>query len=206
MEEKERILRRLWQAKMHVEARALELSPRNVRRRFEHIWQPAELLLQELQALPRGWLAFWQQSPRGHLVFTHRSSRYMPGKQPWREGELDSVCYVGLTDLVQAKELAMYALYHLFDHLLGSGAQEGKGWLSQGEGATEALRQVGQRFSEIYELGYGVEELSAQTPQDYFARTLWLYLQEPRRLSVLAPLVYKLYRHTLFQESFWRRM
>ena len=46
------VIRALWREKMHVEPRALELAPATVRDSYAHIWEPAELLMAELEALP----------------------------------------------------------------------------------------------------------------------------------------------------------
>jgi hypothetical protein len=203
-EEKARILRAIWREKMHVEPRALELSPSHVSHSYEHVWQPAELLLVDLETLPAGLLRFWQECSRGHVVFTHQSSGYQPGPQPWRDGTLESVCYLSLTDLHEDKRTAMLALSNLLDHLLGSKAREGDPWLSDGSGANAALREVGVRFAQVFALGYGQAELGARTAHDYLARTFWMYLHEPDRLNALDPLVFKLYRNTLLREEFWQ--
>lgn len=200
---KQAVLRALWRDKMHVEPRALELSPRAVRDSFQHVWEPAERLMAQLEPLPLGLLRVWQSTGRGHVVFTHRASCYRPRPQPWRDTALESVCYFSVADLAQGKPGAMLALLNLLDHLLGSGAVEGEPWLSDGAGLTTALREVGVRFAQILTLGYGVEELGATTAHDYFAHTLWLYLRDRRRLNTIDPLVYKLYHRTLMREEFW---
>lgn len=203
--QKQSILRAIWREKMHVEPRALDLSPPVVRDAFEHVWQPAELLMKDLEHLPAGMLRTWRDRERGHLVFTHRPSRYRPGPQPWRQATIESVCYLSMTDLARDKRSALLALFNLFDHLLGSGARLGEPWLSDGGGISEGLRQVGARFVRTHSLGYGLPELGVSTAHDYFAHTLWLYLHDPRRLNVLDPLAFKLYRQTLMNEGFWPR-
>ncbi len=203
--EKQRILRAIWRDKMHVESRALALSPPEVRGAFEHIWEPAELLMKDLERLPTGMLRTWRDSERGHLVFTHRPSLYNPGPQPWRETTIESVCYLSLASLALDKMSAVLRLFNLLDHLLGSGARAGEPWLSDGGGISEALRKVAMRFVRIHALGYGVRDLGVTTAGEYFAHTLWLYLHDSRRLKVIDPLVFKLYRHTLLSESFWPR-
>lgn len=201
--EKRSVLRSIWRDKMHVEPRALQLAPARIARSYEHIWQPAELLMVELKALPLGLLRLWQQSTRGHLIFTHRPSVYQPGPRSWHETTFEGVCDLSLTDLREDKRRALLAVFNLLDHLLGSDASQGGPWLSDGGGVTPALREVGARFTQIYALGYGREELGAETAHDYLAQTLWLYLHDARRLNVLDPLVYKLYHNTLMNERFW---
>jgi len=203
--EKQRVLRAIWRDKMHVEPRALDLSPPAVQGAFEHIWQPAELLMKDLEHLPTGMLRTWRDCDRGHLVFTYRASRYCPGPQAWHRGTIESVCYLSLADLAQDEKNAMVTLFDLLDHLLGSTAKAGEPWLSDGVGISEALHEVGRRFVRVCTLGYGLSELGVETPHEYFAHTLWLYLHDSRRLNVIDPLVYKLYRQTLMRERFWPR-
>jgi len=203
--EKQRVVRAIWRDKMHVEPRALALSPPVVRSAFEHIWAPAQLLMKDLENLPTGLLRAWRDSQRGHLIFTHRPSLYCPGPQPWRQAMIESVCYLSVADLAQDKRSAMLKLFNLLDHLLGSEARVGEPWLSDGDGISEALREIGTRFVRIHALGYGFPDLGMNTAHDYFAHTLWLYLHDPRRLNVTDPLVFKLYRHALMREGFWPR-
>lgn len=202
-DEKQMVLRAIWRDKMHVEPRALELSPRAVRDSFEHIWEPADILMENLRGFPLGALRVWQNSARGHVVFTHRPSSYQTGPQPWRDTSIKSVVHLSLRDLRQSKRNAMLAFLHFLDHLLGSEAAKEEPWLSDGGGITPALREVGSRFLQIHDRGYGHNELGVSTTHDYFAHTLWLYLQDPRRLNVMDPQVYKLYRNTLMREDFW---
>jgi len=203
IEEKRSALRAIWRDKMHVEPRTLQLVPAHIARSYEHIWQPADVLMAEIEVLPLGLLRVWQGSERGHLVFTHRPSGYQPGQQPWRDTSLESVCYLSLADLREDKGRAIRAVFNLLDHLLGSEALEGGLWLSDGNGLTPALREVGARFAKIYALEYGRAELGAKTAHDYLAQTLWLYLHDAGQLNVLDPLVHKLYRNTLMDEGFW---
>jgi hypothetical protein len=200
---KAKALRAIWRAKVHVEPRALELSPHAVRASYAHIWEPADSVLRELERFPLGLLSTWQSSSRGHLVFTHRRSCYQPGPQDWRDETLESVCYISLTDWHSKRPTALVAVLRLFDHLLGNDAIEGEPWLSDGAGISAKLREVGRRFQEVYALGYARQQLAAQTPHDYLALTWQLYLDEPQRLNVLDPLVFKLYRHTIMDDAFW---
>ena len=203
MPTRQKVLRAIWRDKTHVEAQALELSPRTVRDRFEHIWAPADIVMAELEAVPLGALRVWRSIARGHLVLTHRESRYQPGPQPWRDAILESVCYLSLTDLHRDRMKAMLAVLNLLDHVLGSKAAEDEPWLSDGGGITAALRQVGRRFLEIQALGYGQGQLGAHTKHDYFAHTFWLCLHDQQRLNVIDPLVHRLYRNTLLRDEFW---
>ena len=205
-EKKKRILRAIWRDKMHVEPTALELSPPDVRLRFAHIWEPSQVLSSDLEVFPLGLLRTWQRSARGHLIFTHRATRYQPTAHLWRGRTIEGVCFLSLGDLCGTRQRALLALINLFDHLLGSDAREGQPWLSDGAGINQALHEVGRHFAEVYALGYGKRELGVETAHDYLAHTLWAYLHDPRRLNVLDPLVYRLYQHTLMSEGFWLRM
>ncbi len=199
----EHVLRSIWRDKIHIEPRALEMAPPAVRQSYEHIWQPAELFLRELQPLPPGLLRVWARSERGHVVFTHLDSVYRPGPQPWRESTLDSVCYLSVRDWVQDRTPAWLMFIQMLDHLLGSDAQEGAPRFSGGGGTTSALRDAAARFASIHQLNYGHRELGVSAASDYFAHTFWLFMNEPQRLNVLDPLVHKLYHQTLFNPEFW---
>lgn len=197
------VLRALWREKLHVEPTALDLAPAAIAASYAHIWQPAEVLLAELEPLPAGLLSFWLGAPRGHVVLTHQASCYRPGPQPWHAGTLESVSYVSVVDLRRDKAAAIGVVLNLLDHLWGGWAAVGQPYLSDGAGVSAALSSVGQRFVELYALGYGRESLGADSARDYLARTLWLYLHDPQRLNVLDPLLCKLYRHTLLNPAFW---
>ncbi|MEA3408501.1 MAG: hypothetical protein U9R48_10570 [Chloroflexota bacterium] len=201
--DKETILQALWRDKMHVAPRAFELSPPSVQEHFEYALQATDIVLDTLRPFPTGLLRLWRDAPRSHVVVTHRSSGYRPGPQPWRDGQLESVCYVSLGDLCEEKKRAMVAVFHLLDHVWGSWGAVGKPWLSDGGGVTELLRRVGQRFVKIQSLGYGHEELGVCDPHDYFAHGLWMYFQARQRLNVLDPLLEKLYRGTLLRGNLW---
>jgi hypothetical protein len=205
---KSALLRALWRDKMHVEPMALDLASASVRAAYEHIWQPAELLMGDLQVLPLGLLRFWQDGSAGHLIFTHRPSSYRPGPQPWRETMLDGLCDLSIVELLEDKGRAMRALFNLLDHLLGSSGVAGGAWLSDGAGATAALRRLGARLVRIYALGHWQGELPGQSLaqhdiHSYLARVWWLYLDDPRRLNTVDPLAHRLLTTTLMNERFW---
>ena len=199
----EQVVRALWREKMHVESQALSLSPRAVRDCYEHIWEPAGRVMDWLRRFPAGLLTVWLGSPRGHLVITHRSSAYLPGPQPWREGSLESVSYISLSDLTLDPGVAIAALIHLLDHLLGGDAEKGALWLSDGGGSTPRLRDIGRQLAEICGLGYAAQELGTASAHDYFAHTLWLYLDDPARLNTLDPLAHRLYHVRLMRPEYW---
>jgi len=197
------VLRALWRDKMHVEPAALDLVPASIRATYDHILQPAEILMADLQALPLGLLLFWKDCSPGHLVFTHRPSRYRPGPQPWRDGALDGLCELSIVELRQDRASVFRALFNLLDHLLGScGASDGA-WLSDGAGVTADLRRLGERLARIYALGHWRGEFPALDAHDYLAHAWWLYIDDPRRLNTADPLVHRLLSTTLMDEGFW---
>ncbi|NLG27716.1 MAG: hypothetical protein GX557_07370, partial [Chloroflexi bacterium] len=65
------------------------------------------------------------------------------------------------------------------------------------------LQAAAERYQRVWALGYGAQELGAATARDYWARSLELYLTQPRRLSVLAPQLYRFYHTGLLRESWW---
>jgi hypothetical protein len=205
-EPKQHLLRALWRAKMHVDKEALALSPARVWARYEHIWAPAEELMSQLVALPLGLLQLWQSSERGHLLFGHASSAYLPGPQAWRDTTLDGVCRLCLAELADQADAPWWTLWNLFDHLLGSDGRANEPWLSDGAGTCAALAEVGARFQRIHQLGYGHQELGVMSAHDYFARTARLYQRDPLRLNVLDPQAERLWRATLLDEAWWARL
>ncbi len=205
-EQIERTLRALWRDKMHVEQAALDLAPLAVRVTYEHIWQPAELLLDELCALPEGLLSLWQRSECGHVVFTHRESVYRPGAQSWRGGQLEAVCYISIVDLRRDTMRALLPVFHYVDHLLGSWAAPKGPRLSDGAGISIPVKDVGQRFVAIQDLHYGHQVLGVELAGDYWAHTFWLYLKDGQRLNTLDPLAYKLYHNTIFRAGFFAHL
>jgi hypothetical protein len=198
---KQRSLRALWRAKMHVEPYALDLASASTRARYGHIWEAAEELLRDLEVLPLGLLRIWENGARGHIVFTHRRSVYQPGLQEWQGSMLDGVCYLSLDTWRSDPQDAWMALLNLVDHLLGSDALAGGPWFSDGAGLTASLGRLGASFQRAHALGYGHQALGIATARQYFAATLWLYLRDSRRLQTLDPLLYKLYHFSLMRED-----
>ena len=202
-EEKQRVWRALWRAKMHLEPHVWSLVPPSVQAAYEHPWQPAERLFDLVRPWPLGLLRAWQDSRRGHVIFGRLPSQYRPGPLPWREETLEGVCHISLQELLQEETRVLLALFQMMDHLLGSdGAPDGP-WLSDGAGITPALAAVGAQVAQSYALGYWQGALEVRDAHDYFAHTLWLHLHDPRRLNVLDPLLHKLYRRTLMNDTFW---
>jgi hypothetical protein len=133
---------------------------------------------------------------------THLPSRYAPGIQQWRGRDLDGVCYLSATDVLQHPYAAFAAMSDLINHLLGSGGEGA--WLADGEGATPALRTLAERFAGLHSLGYATPIESANTPRAYFSHTWALYMTDPVALNTLDPLAYRFYRHALMAQSWWK--
>lgn len=199
-------LERLKIDRLHVTARALELSPAAVQERFKHIWAPLDDLSRQLTVLPAGLVRFWLAQPGGHVVITHLPSRYEPGIQTLKRQVLHHVAYVRLSDLETATLEALVPIGHLLDHLLGSGGAMDEPWLSEGGGVNQRLRQVGQRVQALFPLGYGFDQAACADVRSYFARSLALYLHDRRALNVADPQIERLLQTTLFSDAFWRSL
>ncbi len=192
------LLRALKRERLHVERRALALSPPQVRRRYAHAWAPADLLLAGLAAWPAGLLAFWLAAPAGHIVFSASPSAYLPGALPWPDGPLPAVARLALADLLDDGRPALLVVAQLVDHLLGSRCGEGGPRLSDGAGATPALRAVADQLPSLAGLGYGPTE-----PHAYFAWAFAGYWLDRRALNTADPPVERLLRTTVCSETFW---
>ncbi len=195
-----RLLRALKRERLHVERGALEASPPEVRRSFEHAWAPADLLLRRMGVWPAGLLGFWLQVPAGHVIFCRDASAYLPLGLPWYGEHLHGVARVSLADLLGDGRPALLVLAHLMDHLLGSRGEPEGLWLSDGAGATPRLQEVGRRLQSLVSLGYGPDE-----PHRYFASAFATYWLDRRGLSVADPHVERLLRTTVCSEAFWRQ-
>lgn len=196
-------LERLKIDRLHVTARALELSPAAVQQRFKHIWEPLDDLSRQLEVLPAGLVRFWLAQPGGHVVISHMPSRYEPGIQTLKRQVLHHVAHIRLSDLVTAPLEALVPIGHLLDHLLGSGGATDEPWLSEGGGANQRLCQVGQRVQALFPLGYGFDQGACADARSYLARSLALYLHDRRALNVSDPQIERLLRTTLLSGAFW---
>ncbi|MFO7695631.1 MAG: hypothetical protein R6X16_00550 [Anaerolineae bacterium] len=199
---KRSLLDELWRDRIHTDPQALERVPAAIRQNLTSIWEPAECVRARLADLPEGLLSLWIDSQRGHLVLTHLPSRYVTGIQQWRGRDLDGVCYLSATDVLQHPYAAFAALGDLIDHLLGSGGEAA--CLADGEGATPVLRTLAERLAALHRLGYATPIESADTPRAYFSHTWALYMTDPVTLNTLDPLAYRFYRHALMAQSWWK--
>jgi len=203
MLDKVALLQALWRERLHAEPTCLELSTPEVRGRLQTVWDPGRLFLEQIASLPSGMLSLWYETPRGHVVFTHQPSRYLPGPQQWRDRSFVAVCYVRVADLMGDEGGGFLVFAEFLDHLLGSAAVEGGGRFSEGVAVRPRLAEAARRFARDEALGYGHEALGATSPGAYFCRCLWLYLTDAQRLNVLDPNIHKLFAGTLFQPQAW---
>lgn len=199
------VFQRLKLSKIHLTPRLLEHCPRHVAGQFDSLWAPVEELAQRLHPLPTALVQFLTYTPRGHIVLTARVSSYEAGTQSLRRQELEAVASISLIDLLEEPLRTLHMVSHLLDHLLGcQGAPQG-GWLSDGHGLSPPWVEIGQQISELFELGYAMDEVAEASPRQYFARSVAWYIQDRRRLNVADPLIERLLRRTLFNENFCRR-
>ncbi len=190
--------------RMHVAPRALELSPAAAQRRFMAVWAPLEELLSRLRPLPAGLVRTWLLQPGGHVVITHLPSSYEPAVSLLKRHVLHNVAYVSVSDLARDSLDALVPVGHLLDHLLGCAGAEGGQWLSEGGSLNPALKRVGARVMELFELGSGFDEAARTSSRAYWARSLALYLHDRGALNVADPLMEKLLRTTVLAATFWR--
>jgi hypothetical protein len=202
---KRTLLAELWRDRMHTDPRALDLASAAVRAVLGSIWAPAGRMRARLEDLPEGLLSLWIASGRGHLVFCHLASHYVPGAQIWREQGMEGVCYLSVADIAGDARAALVVVGDLIDHLLGSGALSGGAWFADGEVIVPGLREIAAQFGRAHTLGYATPSGAVETPRAYFARTWALYMTDPVGLNTLDPLAYRLYRHTLMSGAWWGR-
>jgi hypothetical protein len=117
---------------------------------------------------------------------------------------VQNVAYVSVEDLALENERPLHVLAHLIDHQIGAAGEPDSVWLSEGGGPSPGWRQAGARLSQLFALGYAVDEVAGSNLRDYFAQSLATYCREPRRLNVADPQIYKWFRSTVWNEAFWQ--
>ncbi len=168
-------------------------------------WAPARALADLLKPLPAEMLRWWALQPTGHAVIGGRSSYYQPGPFPLKRRTLMNVAHISPLHLARDRAAVWSALAGLFDHLLGCrGDAEGL-WLSEGGGLSPPWQDVGRRIQESFQLGYAPEE-AARSPRAYFAWGFAMYCTRRRELNVIDPLLERLFRTTILDARFWRRV
>ena len=178
-------------------------APPWVRGVFDHAWAPMTVLAQRVSNLPAPLLDTLQTMDRGYVLIAARESRYVPGPNAVRHLEVRNVAFVSIEDLAAGNERPLHVIGHLVDHHLGCAGTADGAWLSEGGGISLRLQHAGARLPGLFALGYGVDEVAQSGIRDYFAQSLAVYCQDPRRLNVADPQIHKWFRTTLWNAGFW---
>ena len=190
-EQRAAILKNLQARKIHVRKHVLARVPARVARHFPHPWAP---------------VGFWLDHPVGHVVITAGEAGYVPGEVEHGRRTLAAVALIPVQSLVGEGEHPLIFVAHLFDHLLGcDGVPEGT-WLSEGGGYLPAWREVGERLYKQFRLGYAASEAARANPRRYFAEGLVAYWEDRHGLRVQDPGLEAIFRTTLLDPHFWRRV
>jgi hypothetical protein len=171
-------------------------SPPWVRGVFDHGWAAMEALARQVRHLPAALWSYLLACEGGFVLIATGESRYVPGPA-------QNIAFVSVEDLAQDNSRPLHVIGHLIDHYLGCGGGVEGTWLSKGGGVTSGWEQAGERLRSLFTLGYGIDEDALSSVQDYFAQSLATYCRDRRRLNVADPQIYKWFRSTLWNESFW---
>jgi len=125
--------------KIYIFPAVLAHSDRVTRKRFNNLEDVRQKLKRELSVFPEVLLQFFAEHPKGQIVIAVEGAEYNPRTQ---------VAKIGLDYLVQDIGVLQEEVVHLFDHLLGSNAQEYR--MSEGYGITPAIQKIGQQIKEWY--------------------------------------------------------
>ncbi len=205
-EQRAAILKALQVQKIHIRKHALARVPHRIARHFSHPWAPVSALIRYFGLFPDPLLSFWLDHPAGHILITEREAGYTPGEVQEGHRTLNGVALIPLNSLVGEGEHPLIYIAHLLDHLLGcDGIPEGT-WLSEGGGYLPAWKEVGQRIHRQFQLGYASSAAARNDPRRYFAEGLVAYWQDRRGLRVEDPGLEAIFRTTLFDPKFWRRV
>lgn len=191
-------------ARVRLEPQLLIQAPPWVRGVFDHAWAPVKALSQQVRQFPGAMWHTLLEYPGGYVAVCVGESRYVPGSAVVRNRRVQNVAFVSVVDLAAGNERPLHVIGHLLDHYLGCAGEANSAWLSEGGGLTPGWQEAGARLRRAFALGYGVDEIAQSNIRDYLAQSLACYCQERRRLNVADPQIYKWFRHTLFNESFWQ--
>ena len=200
------ILKGLQVKKIHVRKHALARVPDSIARHFSHPWAPVSALIRYFGLFPDPLLSFWLDHPVGHVVITEGQAGYEPGDIQEGKRALAAVAFIPLQSLVGEGKHPLLYIAHLFDHLLGCDGVPDGIWLSEGGGYLPAWKEVGRRLYRQFQLGYGESEAARTNPRRYFAEGLVAYWQDRQRLRVQDPGLATIFRTTLLDPHFWRRV
>jgi hypothetical protein len=196
---------RAWlRARARLAPRLLIQSPSWVRGIFDRTWAPMEALAQQIAPLPPLlWRYLLNRSGSFVSIYTG-DSRYVPGPGTVRGRPVQNVAFVSVEDLAKRNERPLHVIGHLIDHYLGCGGIPDGSWLSEGNGIIPDWQQAGTRLLRLFDLGYGVDAVAQADVRDYFAQSLAVYCLDRQRLNVADPQIYRWFRSTLWDESFWQ--
>lgn len=200
---KRAILQGLKLEKLHIEPRALALSPESARERYSHIFAPLDELLARLEPCPTGLLSLWLESARGHVILSHHNTGYQEGEYRLRNGLVEAAAVIRVADLTERTHRAVQAIADLLNHLMGSRCEPGAPWLSDGKGITPELAEIGTRLAAYSQLGYLVPDATLNDSREHFAIAFAGHLLDPAGINTADPLTYKLLRRSVMSESFW---
>jgi hypothetical protein len=178
-------------------------SPPWVRGVFDHAWAAMEALARQVPHLPAALWSYLLDCEGGFVLIAPGESRYIAGPARIRQEPVQNVAFVSVEDLAHDNERPLHVIGHLVDHYLGCGGDAEGLWLSEGGGVTSGWKQAGERLRSLFSLGYGIDEDALSSVQDYFAQSLATYCRDRRRLNVADPQIYKWFRSTLWNKSFW---
>ena len=181
----------------------LPRSPSWVRSAFDHSYAPMAALTQQVSELPA---ALWDHMlhwPGGFVYVTVDPSRYFPGPMTVRGHETVNVARISVEDLAHGNERVLFTIGHLIDHTLGCGGAADGAWLSEGGGTNPKWKEAGGRLPDLFELGYGVDEVARSDVRAYFSQSLALYCRDRQRLNTADPQITKWFRSTLWNDAFW---
>lgn len=178
-------------------------SPPWVRGAFSHNWAPMAALAGQARLLPARLLTHLLANERGYVAILSGESRYVPGSADYWGRDLSSVACVAVEDLARGSEEPLHVVGHMIDHLLGCGGRLVEPWLTDGGGVSWKLREAGERLRNLFDLGYGIDEVARDNVRDYFAQSLALYCLNRKALNVADPQITKWFRSTLWSKPFW---
>ncbi len=154
------------------------------------------------QRLPATLVRVWAESGGGTLlVADEEAPRFQAGLVYWR----DVASYGALFLPPACEPLPLWLTVGTWLDVLG-GSLGGDARLSQGAGATPALRAAAARLADIFALGYAAAFLGRHEPPALFAQAIAAYQTNPLALSAADPHLTRWLRGTLLEEGFWRRV
>jgi len=190
--------------RIHVARDALTAAHPQVREHFGNsLKRVEESAVSKLCVFPTALLRLMRDHPRACVsVVAEMPEVRRPGGY-FRELTEAKVASWGLRLATGALE---EEVTHLLDHLLGSNGEGGN--LSEGNGATEALAEVGRELLALYEdKANKYSEYGDRNPREFLAQWVRAYLTaEHEFLWETALEMYTWLRDKWFSDTFWREV